>query len=66
MSKKIWVVEDTSKPNKDRPRYFVRASEIMYAHAEGKKLFGGVSFTTREPNDIERQIAQAHKVIEAK
>ena len=64
--KKLWVAEDGSHPNKDRKKYFIRSDDIGKAHQKARQLFGsGVSFATREPNDVERQISGAYQVIDA-
>jgi hypothetical protein len=64
--KKLFVIEQTTRPRPTTYIFFVRASDIGKAHQEARKKFGkGISFHTREPNDIEKQIAPAHQVIEA-
>ena len=65
-TKKLWVAEDGSHPNKNRKRYYIQTNDIGKAHQKARELFGpGVSFTTREPSDVERQIAGAYQVIDA-
>jgi len=64
--KKVWVIEQTTKPRPATYAFFVRASNIRNAHAFGSAKFGkGISFRTREMNVIEKQIYKVHDIIEA-
>ncbi len=63
--KTLWVAEDGSHPKQDRKKFFIRSADIGKAHRKARELFGpGVSFTTREPNDTEKQIASAYTILE--
>jgi hypothetical protein len=63
--KKLWVVIRTTKPLPPTYKYFVRSENIGGAHWWGREKFGkGVSFKTREPDAMERQLAMAHEVHE--
>ncbi len=63
--KQLWVAEDGSHPNRNRKKYFIRSDDIGKVHRKARELFGpGVSFTTREPTDNEKQIAPTYQILE--
>lgn len=66
MEKKLWVVVMATRPLPATYKFFVKATEIGKAHQWGRRKLGnGISFSVREPDVFERQLARVHKVAEA-